>query len=57
MEEILNGIRYLRPKSLTWWSGVGLILMGIFADPMSADLIAMGLGLIGARDAIWRLQE
>lgn len=55
MEQFLqDGMRYLRPKSLTWWSGVGLIALGIYSR--SADMIGIGLGMIGMRDALYRVQ-
>ena len=70
-------LKYCRPRSLTWWSGVGFIVMGgllgisegwdlgalarvlnAWTDGMGAGpLIATGLGLIGAREAIAQGQE
>lgn len=70
-------MRYLRPKSLTWWAGVFATAVGGAAlampdsyqvteigrlvailagghDASPAALIALGLGLIGVRDAIER---
>lgn len=52
--EALNGWRYFRPKSVTWWAGVALIVLGVFVSDEQAALISAGLGLIGLRDAIYR---
>ncbi len=49
-------------KSKTFWSGVALILLGLYMYSTGelvagSQLIFMGLGLIGLRDAIKKLQE
>lgn len=49
-------------KSKTFWSGVGLIALGLYLFVAgeritAAQLIFTGLGLIGIRDAIRKLQE
>ncbi len=49
-------------KSKTFWSGVALIVLGLylvaFGEKITgAQLIFNGLGLIGIRDAIKRLEE
>ena len=51
----LDGVRYVRPKSLTWWGGVGLILLG--AIGFNLDLILFGVVVIGGRDALWRMTQ
>lgn len=69
-------MRYIRPTSLTWWSGVAMIAIGALQifNPSDAtnelakalnvltgegaaspgQMIGVGLGLIGLRDAIKR---
>jgi len=49
-------------KSKTFWSGVALIALGLYMYATGeviagSQLIFTGLGLIGIRDAIKRLEE
>lgn len=42
--------KYIKPKSLTWWAGVGLVAFG--AITKQPEILTTGLGLIGMRGAI-----
>jgi hypothetical protein len=42
--------KYLKPKSLTWIVGLGLIIWGVYAK--QPETVGVGLGLIGLRGAI-----
>ncbi len=49
-------------KSKTFWSGIALIMLGLYMYSTGeiitgSQLIFTGLGLIGIRDAIKKLQE
>lgn len=49
--------KYIKPKSLTWWAGLGLALIPIakfFGLPVPEQLpeIIGGLGLVGLRGAV-----
>lgn len=41
----MNGVRYVRPRSLTWWAGAFLIAMGVL---QAAGLPTGGEGAFGA---------
>ena len=49
--------KYIKPKSLTWWSGVALAVvqfvraMGVEL-PQGIDEVIIGIGAIGLRGAI-----
>ena len=49
-------MKYFKPKSVTWWSGIGLLITGIATSIIEKKLdmvtITQGLGLIGVRAAI-----
>jgi hypothetical protein len=55
-----NPMKYINPKSLTWWSGVAMIVGGAlqvvatkdFAGAFQNPLILGGLATIGVREAI-----
>lgn len=42
--------KYLKPKSLTWWTGVSCFLYGFYNLDM--EMIFTGLAAIGIRGAI-----
>ena len=72
-------LKYVQPKSLTWWMGVGSTALGVLLivddqpyvvelaeivafmtggmDASPAQLISVGLGLIGIRDKLERLSR
>lgn len=74
MGGVLMRLKYVQPTSLTWWTGVGSVTLGILMvvdndpwvvelasvvtlltggmDASPAQLIGMGLGLIGIRDKL-----
>jgi hypothetical protein len=57
MEQTMKTIisKYFKPTSLTWWSGVGLIILGGVESYQTKSIspkIPAGLGMIGIRGAI-----
>ena len=49
--------KYIKPKSLTWWSGVALAVVQVLRAigiqiPEGTDEIIIGVGAIGVRGAI-----
>jgi hypothetical protein len=53
-------MKYFQPKSVTWWSGLALVAVGVYQAYSDGNLsaalsdphVAQGLGLIGIRGAI-----
>ncbi len=40
----MRSVRYFRPNSVAWWSGVGLVVLGVAALAMPASYTVTELG-------------
>ncbi len=48
-------MKYFKPKSLTWWAGIGLIIVGVtesIATKSISTTLIEGLTAIGLRGAL-----
>lgn len=51
---------YFKPKSVTWWSGIALMLVGVLqilgvVDGNWEQTMAIGTGLVGIRAKLGRI--